>query len=831
MAAVSQCPDAQQLQRLLLGHLADETASRLEEHVERCPHCSRLLPTLQAEDALVAAMRAQGRVAVPVDRRALDGLISRLQHLQPAQSDAFTMALDGDASGLLSPPQGPGEMGRLGPYRVVRLLGKGGMGMVFEAEDVHLQRAVALKAMRPDIAQNASARERFLREARATANIEHDHIVTIYQVGEDRGVPYLAMQLLKGLSLEDYLRKKQPGLPVDRVLRIGREIARGLAAAHARGLIHRDIKPANIWLDTTAGGRVKILDFGLARAADGDGQLTQSGVIVGTATYMAPEQARGEKVDARADLFSLGCVLYRLATGRLPWKGDDVMSTLVAIASEPPPPVQQFNAELPPRLAGLIMQLLAKNPDDRPPSAEAVVEALQAIEREQNTMLMTRALPVAAPVFAGGGAEQSSTATALAGPIAPRAVPATTPRRQRGRRLLLSALAAALLFGGLIFWAISGKHGNTEAPSEGSRPGSAAAAERSLPGGLWGRRGALRERLLREGGGTSASEAAVAAGLRWLADHQGPQGDWNLADFAARCNCGDATAHDTANRDIAGTGLVLLAFLGAGQTHKPSADNPHAPKIEAGVKYLLSKQQKDGSLGANYAHAINTLALCEALALTDDPALRDPAQRAINFAVAYQHDAGGFKYEPRMVGDLSVTTWFLRAFKSAELAGLHVPPAALRKIGHFVDSVATPDGSGYCYMKEPSQPPRLTMTASGVLCRQELSPELRPAALAKALESLRQQPPQASFKQIYYYYHATPALYNFGGKPWDDWNAKMRDLLVDTQDKGTTPGRGHRKGSWLVAEDTMAKALGRMGYTALAIMTLEVYYRYQPLNR
>jgi len=828
MAAVSRCPDAQQLQQLLLGHLSDETAARLEQHVERCQRCSRLLPTLQAEDTLVAAMRAQGRVAMPVDRRTVDGLISRLQLLQPASADAVSL-LDGNGTQLLGPPQAPGEIGRLGPYRVIRLLGKGGMGVVFEAEDVHLQRAVALKAMRPDIAQNASARERFLREARATANIEHDHIVTIFQVGEDRGVPFLAMQLLKGMSLEDYLKKKlesQPALPVDRVLRVGREIARGLAAAHARGLIHRDIKPANIWLDATAGGRVKILDFGLARAADGEGTLTQSGVIVGTATYMAPEQARGEKVDARADLFSLGCVLYRLATGRLPWKGEDVMSTLVAIATNPPMPVQQFNPELPPKLASLIMQLLAKRPEDRPPSAEAVVEATLAIEREQTTMLMSKALPVAEPVFGGGGPATSS-ATRQLPDLARAALP---PRRPRGRRLLLSGLAAALLLGGLVVWALSGKPGNTEPASAGARPTSTA-ADRSLPGGLWGRRGALRERLLREGGGTSASEAAVAGGLRWLADHQGPQGDWNLADFGGRCTCGDATAHDSLGRDIAGTGLVLLAFLGAGQTHKPAADNPHAQKVEAGVKYLLSKQQKDGSLGANYAHAINTLALCEALALTDDPTLREPAQRAINYAVAYQHDAGGFKYEPRLVGDLSVTTWFLRAFKSAELAGLHVPPTTIRKIGHFVDSVATPDGSGYCYMKEPPQPPRLTMTASGVLCRQELNTDLRPAAVARAFDSLRQQPPQASYKQIYYYYHATPVLYNFGGKPWDDWNAKMRDLLVDTQDKGTTLGRGHRKGSWFIEGDTMAKALGRMGYTAMAVMTLEVYYRYQPLNR
>jgi serine/threonine protein kinase len=315
------------------------------------------------------------------------------------------MSTNLDVFGFLAPAQAPDEIGRLGPYRVLKVLGQGGMGVVFEAEDPQLERTVALKAMLPEVAKRPVARERFLREARATAKIEHDHIVTIYQVGEDRGVPFLAMQLLKGMSLEDYLKKKYGGkagkpLPLDTVIKLGREIAKGLAAAHDKGLIHRDIKPANIWLDASAGGRVKILDFGLARANEGDTSgLTKVGTIVGSPSYMAPEQARSDKVDARADLFSLGCVLYRLCTGRLPFRGEDAVATMVAAATEEPPAVRDLNPEVPPTLAELVRKCLAKKPEDRPASARAVIEAIQAIEAEQPTLQMKKlVLPTAEPI-------------------------------------------------------------------------------------------------------------------------------------------------------------------------------------------------------------------------------------------------------------------------------------------------------------------------------------------------------------------------------------------------------------------------------------------------
>jgi predicted Ser/Thr protein kinase len=306
---------------------------------------------------------------------------------------------------FLAPPQKAGELGRLGSYRVLKLLGQGGMGMVFQAEDVQLRRLTALKVMHPHIAVQEQARARFLREARAAAALKHDHVVTIYQVGEERGVPFLAMEFLAGKSLEEWLRPDRQA-SIQETITIAKQIARGLAAAHGVGLIHRDIKPANLWLEAPR-GRVKILDFGLARpTTDESTALTQDGALVGTPAFMAPEQARGEKLDPRCDLFSLGCVLYRMATGRLPFQGNTVYAALAAVASQTPPGVRTQNPAAPPRLEELINRLLAKSPDARPASAQAVVDELQQIERDLKLQ------PAPAPTLAEAGATAARTQSA-----------------------------------------------------------------------------------------------------------------------------------------------------------------------------------------------------------------------------------------------------------------------------------------------------------------------------------------------------------------------------------------------------------------------------------
>jgi serine/threonine protein kinase len=325
---------------------------------------------------------------------------------------------------FLAPPQSDDELGRLGKYRILSILGRGGMGVVFKAEDPVLRRIVAIKVLRPMLAASASAGQRFLREAQAMAAVEHDHIVRIYQVDEERGLPFLAMELLKGESLHERL-KREERLPLPEVVRVGREVAEALAAAHATGLTHRDVKPANVWLEAPK-GRVKILDFGLARAASQDAALTQEGAIIGTPAYMAPEQARGEAVDARCDLFSLGCVLYRMITGQQPFQGKDTVSTLLAVASHQPAPPVRLDPGVPQEVSDLVMRLLEKEADRRPASAAAVVETLQAVERE----------------LAERGESSGGPAT-----LPTRSVKPAAPR---DRRLVSPAVAAVFLLGGLL---------------------------------------------------------------------------------------------------------------------------------------------------------------------------------------------------------------------------------------------------------------------------------------------------------------------------------------------------------------------------------------------
>ncbi len=279
---------------------------------------------------------------------------------------------------FLSPPVEEGEVGRFGPYRVLKELGRGGMGAVFLAEDTLLKRRVALKVMLPGFAAQDAARARFVREAQAVAALKHDHVVTIYATGEENGVPFFAMELLAGKTLDEWLRPDRRAT-ASQVLTIGRQIAEGLAAAHAAGLVHRDVKPANVWLEAPK-GRVKLLDFGLARGSGGgDPGLTNAGDILGTPAYMSPEQARGQPVDHRCDLFALGCVLYRMATGRLPFQGDSAYAVIVAVASETPAAPRAVNPDIPPALEALIVSLLGKDPAARPASAVDVLAGMKRV--------------------------------------------------------------------------------------------------------------------------------------------------------------------------------------------------------------------------------------------------------------------------------------------------------------------------------------------------------------------------------------------------------------------------------------------------------------------
>ncbi len=316
----------------------------------------------------------------------------------PTQQSCRVHERDNDLAslGFLSPPTRSDSLGRLGRYDVFEVIGQGGFGIVLRAFDDQLQRVVAIKVLAPQLAVTSPARKRFLREARASAAARHENVVQVYEVGE-QPLPYLVMEYIPGETLQQYLDRTGP-LDVAHSLRIARQIAEGLAAAHASDLIHRDIKPSNILLE--AGQRmVKITDFGLARAAD-DASLTQSGMIAGTPLYMAPEQAMGKTLDHRADLFSLGSVLYQLITGRPPFRANSTLAVIKRVAEDTPRPVREIIPETPQWLCNVIDKLHEKEPNKRYQSAREVADVLAAGEarletrsqQDDETVAMTQAL-------------------------------------------------------------------------------------------------------------------------------------------------------------------------------------------------------------------------------------------------------------------------------------------------------------------------------------------------------------------------------------------------------------------------------------------------------
>ena len=290
---------------------------------------------------------------------------------------------------FLASTEKEGCLGTLGPYEVIDVIGRGGMGIVLRALDPKLNRVVAVKVLAPELAANPNARRRFLREAQAAAAVSHPHVVTIHAVEEgasapdaasDRDasatLPYLVMECVVGQSLQDKL-DQAGSLGVTEILRISHQMALGLAAAHKQGLIHRDIKPANILLENGV-ERVKITDFGLARLVD-DVAITRTGEVSGTPQYMSPEQAKGERVDHRSDLFSLGCVMYAMCTGHSPFRGDSLAHVIQRVTQDEPRPITEFNPDTPIWLCEVIERLLAKAPEKRMASADELAEALAGL--------------------------------------------------------------------------------------------------------------------------------------------------------------------------------------------------------------------------------------------------------------------------------------------------------------------------------------------------------------------------------------------------------------------------------------------------------------------
>ncbi len=372
--STARCPDRSVFARLLDGVLAPQEHAELAKHLDTCASCQKTLEAWAADSGfLINQARRWNRGSQP-QGTALEQVIENLK-AQVVQAETISDSGAGEDISLdfLSPSTNPGPLGRLDHYEVLEVLGRGGMGVVLKARDTALQRIVAIKVLAPQLATNANARKRFIREAQAAAAVSHDHVVTIHAVSETNGVPYLVMECIRGQSLQQRLDRERP-LDLKEILRIGMHAARGLAAAHAQGLIHRDIKPANILLENGV-ERVKITDFGLARAVD-DASLTQSGIVAGTAEYMAPEQACGEPLDHRSDLFSLGSVLYAMCTGRSPFRASSMAAVLRRVCDDTPRPIREINPDIPTWLAAIIAKLHAKDPEDRFDSADEVAELL-----------------------------------------------------------------------------------------------------------------------------------------------------------------------------------------------------------------------------------------------------------------------------------------------------------------------------------------------------------------------------------------------------------------------------------------------------------------------
>lgn len=380
------CPPTADLERLVRGRLTDAKSAALTEHVGSCCACQQRLDALADGGDLPQQLRECTKDMPPRDSAYYKALAAAEEELrattQMFNGDGVAAATETDPLAgvrldFLQPTDDPDRLGTLGTFSVLRVVGQGGMGIVLHAYDPLLERDVAVKVIDPKLANNEVARQRFCREARAAAAVTHDNLVAVHQVDEDEasGLPYLVMQLVNGESLEQRLRRVGKLTPIE-VARMGMQAAAGLAAAHASGLIHRDIKPGNILLESPA-DRVKLTDFGLARAAE-DVKLTRTGFVAGSPLYMAPEQARGDEVDHRADLFSLGSVLYEAATGTPAFDAKTPLAVLRRVADETPTPLHIVNPDVPEWLSDIVARLLEKNPADRYQTAAEVAEAFAA---------------------------------------------------------------------------------------------------------------------------------------------------------------------------------------------------------------------------------------------------------------------------------------------------------------------------------------------------------------------------------------------------------------------------------------------------------------------
>lgn len=358
---------ASQVKAFLDDKLTSDEQDLFVAHLDRCDTCRQSLETAAGTHRWWAETKSnlQDR-----DSGASSPVAKNFQENAPLD-DRIRRQL----GQILAPSDDPRMLGRIGTYEVVGIIGRGGMGIVLKAFDPSLDRFVAIKVLAPEMSLTGAARERFAREARAAAAVTHENVIPIHAVSEFRGHGYIVIQYVPGRSLEQRIRQKGP-LEINEALRIAMHVSRALAAAHQQGLVHRDIKPANILLEEGI-DRPMVTDFGLARVAT-DASLTNSGVVSGTPNYMSPEQASGEHVDARSDLFSLGSVIYAMCVGHPPFRSDTVLGVLRRVSDNEPSSIRAQNPAVPSWLEVFVFRLLAKKPEDRFDSADEVARVLSA---------------------------------------------------------------------------------------------------------------------------------------------------------------------------------------------------------------------------------------------------------------------------------------------------------------------------------------------------------------------------------------------------------------------------------------------------------------------
>jgi WD40 repeat protein len=522
MPTPTACPPAERWRQHLAGTLAAAEQAELLAHLGTCPACRDRLPALVATNARLELARQADTSETPAAPRG-----------RPAAPDR-TSAVQAELP-FLRPSARRGHLGRLGHYEITDVVGRGGMGIVFRAIDENLQRVVAIKVMPPELAASSLARQRFRREAQAAAAVSHDHVVTIHAVEEGDGVPYLVMQYIAGVSLQDRLRRGP--LEIREVLRIGAQTALGLAAANAQGLVHRDIKPANILLENGV-ERVKITDFGLARAAE-DVSLTQSGAVAGTPLYMSPEQANSAPLDARSDLFSLGTVLYEMCTGTPPFRGQSGPAVLRAVSDDTPRPVRELNPAVPKRLAEVITRLHAKDPARRYQSAAEVATVLgELLSEEQQASGVVRA---------------------------------RSPRPERRRWVAAGLAVGVLLMGGVAAAVFLGRGGD-DTTSTAGLPGGGDTANDPTPG--------KDPAVVRRPAGPFAFHEGPVAEVRVFNGHTRPV--WDLALTPDGDHAVSVGADTTARVWDVATGRQVGRFTGHSTLLRAVAISPDSKRVLTG---------------------------------------------------------------------------------------------------------------------------------------------------------------------------------------------------------------------------------------------------------